>query len=158
MRPDLSQGCLAAVLLRRLTMTVDSAVQLTIGALAASAGVNVETIRYYQRIGLIVEPPRPLQGYRRYSAVTAERLRFIKRAQHIGFSLAEVAELLSLHDGDCAEARAIAERKRGDIEQRIADLNAVRHELDRLIDACQQDGEAQGACAMIQSLSGVGRD
>ena len=141
-----------------MTMTACGADKLTIGALAASAGVNVETIRYYQRIGLIDEPPRPLQGYRHYPAAAAERLRFIKRAQHIGFSLAEVAELLSLHDGDCAEARAIAERKRSDIERRIADLNAVRHQLDRLIAACQQDGEAQGQCAMIQSLSGGGKN
>ena len=108
----------------------------------------------YQRVGLIDEPPKPLQGYRRYPAADAQRLRFIKRTQQLGFSLAEVGELLSLQGGDCAEARAIAERKRADIERRIADLNAVRRELSRLIDACGSDGATSGYCAMIQSLSG----
>ena len=96
----------------------------TIGHLATAAGVNVETIRYYQRIGLIDEPVKPAQGYRRYPAATVERIRFIKRAQELGFSLDEITDLLSLNDRDCDEARTITEHKQEIIQQRIDDLRA----------------------------------
>ncbi len=127
---------------------------LTIGRLARAAGVNVETIRYYQRIGLIEEPPKPAQGYRRYPAGTVARIRFIKRAQELGFTLHEVGDLLSLNDGDCAEARALAERKRALIQARIADLEAIQHELDALIDACRRTAGGEHRCALIERLGG----
>ena len=74
---------------------------MTIGNLAKAAGVNVETIRYYQRIGLVDEPDKPAQGYRRYPASIIDRIRFIKRAQELGFRLNEIIDLLSLNDGNC---------------------------------------------------------
>lgn len=125
---------------------------LTIGRLARAAGINVETIRYYQRIGLIEEPPRPSQGYRRYPAETVARIRFIKRAQELGFTLQEVQELLSLHDGDCDEARLLAEKKRAVIQARINDLQAIQAELETLIEACRSS-DGQHRCALIERLT-----
>lgn len=126
---------------------------LTIGQLARAAQVNVETIRYYQRIGLVDEPARPPRGYRRYSPATAGRIRFIKRAQQLGFTLHEVADLLTLDDGDCHQARELAEYKRTNIQQRIKDLRAMQQALDALIRRCQSDGGPVGHCAIIQTLN-----
>ncbi|MCK9396977.1 MAG: MerR family transcriptional regulator, partial [Methylobacter sp.] len=92
----------------------------TIGALAKRARVNVETIRFYQRRGLLVEPERPLGGIRRYTELDVRRVRFIKQGQKLGFSLNEVLELLSLEDGQhCREAKEIALRKLTLIRERI---------------------------------------
>ena len=102
---------------------------MTIGNLARAAGVNVETIRYYQRIGLVDEPNKPPQGYRRYPASIIDRIQFIKRAKDLGFTLNEITELLSLNDGNCEEARTIAEHKREIIQRRIEDLNAMESAL-----------------------------
>lgn len=127
---------------------------MTIGNLARAAGVNVETIRYYQRIGLVDEPDKPAQGYRRYPASIIDRIRFIKRAQELGFSLNEITDLLSLNDGNCDEARTIAEHKREVIRQRIEDLNAMQNELSKLIKACRKNVDGQGHCAIIDTLTG----
>lgn len=126
---------------------------LTIGQLARAAGVNVETVRYYQRIGLIDEPAKPAHGYRRYPASTVERLRFIKRAQELSFTLNEIADLLSLDDMDCHDARAIAEHKQEIIQQRIDDLDAMRRELARLIEACKENVSGRERCAIIATLA-----
>lgn len=126
---------------------------LTIGQLAKAAGVNVETIRYYQRIHLINEPVKPAQGYRRYSTPTVERIRFIKRAQELGFSLDEITDLLSLNDRDCFDARAIAEHKQEVIQQRIDDLSAMQRELAKLIKACKKNVSGQDRCAIIATLT-----
>jgi MerR family mercuric resistance operon transcriptional regulator len=126
---------------------------LTIGHLASIAEVNVETIRYYQRIGLINKPLKPVQGYRHYPASTVERIRFIKRAQELGFSLEEIADLLSLNDRDCNEARVIAEHKQAVIQQRIDDLSAMQLELAKLIKACRKNVSGQECCAIIATLS-----
>jgi MerR family mercuric resistance operon transcriptional regulator len=126
---------------------------LTIGQLAKTAGINIETIRYYQRIGLIEEPAKPAQGYRRYPAPTVARIRFIKRAQELGFTLHEITDLLSLDDGDCREARALAEHKREIIHQRIADLDAMQRELTRLIETCKENTAGQDRCAIIATLT-----
>lgn len=125
----------------------------TIGQLAKAAGVNVETVRYYQRIGLIDEPVKPAQGYRRYPAPTLDRIRFIKRAQELGFSLTEITDLLSLNERDCVDARAIAEHKQQVIQQRIDDLTAMQLELAKLIQACRQNVSGQDRCAIIATLS-----
>ena len=130
-----------------------SARTLTIGKLARAAGVNVETIRYYQRIGLVEEPAKPLQGYRRYPASSADRIRFIKRGQELGFSLKEITDLLSLNDGDCNEVRTIAEHKHKVIQQRIDDLNAIQRELTELIAACKNNSSKKGHCAIITVLT-----
>lgn len=128
---------------------------MTIGAVARTANVNVETIRYYQRIGLISEPPKPEQGYRHYPADIIERIHFIKRAQELGFTLAEIADLLSLNERECSEARLIAENKYAVIQQRISDLTAMQNELGRLIQSCRENRENQDHCAIIETLTRV---
>lgn len=122
----------------------------TIGALARTAGVNVETIRYYQRRGLLPKPGKPVAGYRRYPAETLARLRFIKRAQQLGFTLREIAKLLALGSASCRETQRLAERKRADIEARMKDLAAMRRTLNRLLRACRVGQRA--ACPIIGSL------
>jgi len=125
----------------------------TIGAVARKAGVNVETIRYYQRIGLVREPARPRGGVRRYPPETVERIRFIKRAQDLGFSLAEIADLLTLNDGmHCRDTRALAAKKLNLVEARIRDLSAVRRTLRQLIAECDAGNERE-SCPIIDSLS-----
>jgi len=130
--------------------------KLTIGRLAELAGVNVETIRYYQRIGLVSEPHKPAQGYRVYPPGAVSRIRFVKRAQDLGFTLKEITDLLSLNDGDCSEARAMAEQKRGVIETRVQDLLRIQGALDSMIAACHQSEAACADCALIETLSSQG--
>ena len=105
------------------------AAALTIGRLARKAGVNVETVRYYQRIGLVDEPGKPAEGFRTYAPETVDRITFIKRAQALGFSLDEVRELLEIGDGHCADVRARAEEKRDRVAARIGELEALRKTL-----------------------------
>jgi len=123
----------------------------TIGALARAAGVHVETVRYYQRVGLIAEPPRPPGGVRHYAPEIVERIRFIKRAQRLGFTLHEIAELLDLGDGRCADVRRRAEARRDQITVQIGDLQAMRDALEGLIRACRTDRRRH--CPIVQSLS-----
>src|SRR5919106_4320322 len=115
---------------------------LTIGTVARQAGVNVETIRYYQRRGLLREPVRPWDGFRHYSEEDIERVHFIKRAQTLGFTLEEIASLLKLNDGlHCEETRELAAKKLALIEARIADLKAMRKTLQALIQECDTGGK-----------------
>ena len=126
---------------------------LTIGRLAQAAGVNVETIRYYQRIGLIAEPPRPATGFRRYPPSTIGRIRFIRRARELGFRLREIRELLDLGEARCSDVKARAQAKRNQVARQIADLQALQATLDHLIQACEAD--AHGArCPIVESLLG----
>jgi MerR family mercuric resistance operon transcriptional regulator len=125
---------------------------MTIGVLARAAGVNIETIRYYQRRGLIGTPRKPPGGVRRYDANTLAHLRFIKRAQRLGFSLREIRDLLELGAGACAETRVLAEARLVDIETRLHDLQAMRRTLARLIQACRAGREA--VCPIVESLGG----
>lgn len=126
--------------------------ELTIGFLAKAAEVNIETIRYYQRIDLITEPVKPASGYRTYPLKTLKRIKFIKRAQQLGFSLSEIAELLQLGDGNCADVRQRAEEKRAHIEQQINDLHNLRNTLSELISSCQS-GSDTSHCAIVETLS-----
>jgi len=127
--------------------------KLTIGRVAQAAGVNVETIRYYQRRGLLDEPEKPLGGHRRYAASAARRVNFIKRAQQLGFTLQEVKGLLLLEDGQsCRETRLLAEHKLAVIEARIADLSRMRRLLKGLISECE-DGKRPRSCPIITTLS-----
>ena len=129
-----------------------SAFELTIGALAKSAAVNTETIRYYQRRGLIATPKKELGGIRRYPAEDAQRIHFIKRAQTLGFTLDEIATLLELNDGtNCASTRQLAERKLEEIEARIADIQLIRDSLKDLIAACRNKN-TQRCCPIIEAL------
>lgn len=127
--------------------------ELTIGRLADETGVNVETIRYYQRRGLLVEPEKPESGHRRYPSTAAKRVRFIKRAQVLGFTLEEISGLLELDEFvDCAATRELAERKLQLIERKLADLTAMRKALAKLTQACGSQGRPV-ACPIIRALA-----
>ncbi|MGH8202602.1 MAG: Hg(II)-responsive transcriptional regulator [Steroidobacteraceae bacterium] len=124
----------------------------SIGALAREAGVNVETIRYYQRRGLVPEPTKPLGGIRNYAPEHVQRLRFIKRAQQLGFSLEEVAELLSLEDGlHCHEVEQIAGQKLATVRERIAQLQTIESALATLVRRCRSNS-GKVRCPLIAAL------
>ncbi len=125
---------------------------LTIGRLAKAADVHIETIRYYQRIGLVAEPEKPASGYRIYDNDALKRLQFIKRAQKLGFSLAEIRELLQLGDGNCTDVRQRAERKREQINHQINELQNLRNTLDQLINACQSNDDSHH-CVIVETLT-----
>lgn len=132
----------------------DTAPELTIGAFALQAGVHVETIRYYQRKGLLPEPDKPYGSIRRYGAADVARVRFVKSAQRLGFSLDEVMGLLTLEDGtDCDAARRLAEHKLADVRGRLAELHRIEAVLAALVRDC---GAAQGtvSCPVIAALQG----
>ena len=134
-------------------MSYTDTADLTIGQLAQAAAVNVETVRYYQRRGLLTEPPKPLGGHRRYRPHLVKRLRFIKRAQHLGFTLDEVRGLLTLEDGQsCRATRLLAEKKLAEIENRLADLARIRKLLRALIAKCES-GKRPRSCPIIATLS-----
>ena len=126
--------------------------QLTIGKLAKQTGVTIETIRYYQRIGLLQEPIKPQNGYRHYPPEDINKIRFIKRAQQAGFSLKEIAELLSLDGAHCNAVRKLAEQKCQKIDDQIADLNALRQALSGLIKNCTQTA-SKNHCAILDALA-----
>jgi len=130
---------------------------LTIGRVAAAAGVNLETIRYYQRIGLVNEPEKPEVGYRVYPSKTITRIRFIKRAQQLGFKLHEIAELMQLDEGHCEDVRAKAEKKLLQINNQISDLDNLRKTLGSLIDTCHHDGSSEH-CPIIDTLINIEDD
>lgn len=112
-------------------------VDLTIGRLAAAAGVHVETIRFYQRRGLLAEPARPAGGFRRYGAGHLHRLQFIRRAQSVGFTLEEISELLSVHGREaCEETRQLTQRRLLDVRHRLDELRHLERELTQLAAAC----------------------
>lgn len=109
----------------------------TIGKLAKRAGGNIETIRFYQRRGLLSEPERPLGGVRRYNESHTRRIQFIRHGQTLGFSLAEIKELLSLEDGQhCHEAHELALRKLALVRERIESLHKMEIALSDLVDRC----------------------
>ena len=125
---------------------------LTISKLAHEAGVNVETIRFYQRRGLLVEPDKPPGGIRRYGKDDVARVLFIKAAQRIGFTLDEIEQLLKLDDGmHCSGARAIAERKLEVVRERLADLQRIEAALTQLIGRCEAS-RGKVSCPLIEAL------
>lgn len=125
---------------------------MTIGKLAQAAGVHVETIRYYQRRGLLDAPRRPAGGVRRYGDEAVARLRFIRRAQDIGFTLREVRELLQLERTPaCRDARSLATAKLAAVRARIADLERMGSALRRLVAQCDA-GDAR-SCPIIDTLA-----
>ncbi|WLQ13294.1 MerR family transcriptional regulator [Hahella aquimaris] len=124
----------------------------SIGALADRASVNSETIRFYQRKGLMRVPIKPPSGIRRYGENDLVRLRFIKSAQHLGFSLKEVGELLNFEDGaHCVEAREQAEIKLAEVREKLAGLKRIEEALIALIDNCDSHQE-KGPCPLIATL------
>jgi Hg(II)-responsive transcriptional regulator len=125
-----------------------------IGALAKRAGVRIDTVRYYERNGLIAPSARLVSGYRRYGELEVSRLRFIRRAQTLGFTLKEVRELLALStQRDVAKVKKTAQTKLTDVEQRIAALERVRSGLSTLIQACPGHGRAAD-CPILKALGG----
>lgn len=127
---------------------------LTIGRLAKAAGVNVETVRYYQRRGLIDEPTKPPGGHRRYPAQALQQIAFIRRAQQLGFSLAEVKDLLEFSDGkSTAKTRVIAEKKVASLDLHIDHLTKMRSRLKELITASKR-AKSGTPCPIIGELNG----
>lgn len=125
----------------------------SIGQLAQSAGVAIDTVRYYERNGLLSPAGRLASGYRRYGDIELKRLRFIRRAKTLGFSLDDIRSLLTLSDqSDVAEVRLAATRKLDDIAQRIADLERIRTGLQALVSACPGHGRAE-ACPILKALT-----
>ncbi|MGH3375879.1 MAG: MerR family transcriptional regulator [Actinoallomurus sp.] len=121
---------------------------------AARAGVNTQTLRYYERRGLLPDPPRTPAGYRSYGPDAVRVVRFVKRAQALGFTLTEVEELLHLADGgpdSCGAAQRLTGEKIGDLDARIATLTAMRASLDRLLGTCARPRE-QRDCPLLDSL------
>ena len=125
---------------------------LSIGAFAEAADVNVETIRFYQRKGLLPEPERPYGSIRRYGKADVARVRFVKSAQRLGFNLDQVAGLLTLDDGaHCEEARQLAEKKLADVKAKLADLHRIESVLTTLVlDCCASHGTV--SCPLIAAL------
>lgn len=125
---------------------------LTIGRMAAETGVGVEAIRYYQRRGLLPEPKRNEGRIRRYGSREIERLRFIKAAQKVGFSLDEIGNLLQLDDGSgCAQARTLAAHKLEDVRSRLESLRRLEQVLSELVERCESS-RGRVACPLIAAL------
>lgn len=128
--------------------------RLTSGELAKRGGVNVETIRYYERRELLPRPPRSAGGYRVFPDDALQRLHFIKRAQGLGFSLKEIKELLALHvdpETTCDEVRRHATSKIDQIDQKVRSLIAMKESLQRLVEACRSRGDT-GECPILDCL------
>ena len=126
--------------------------RLTIGRLAEAAGVGVETVRFYQRSGLLTEPKRPASGYREYSSTDVQRIRFIKRAQTLGFNLDDITALLKL-DGPqtCSLTRDLAMSKLHLVKDKIAALTLIQDALKHMVRQCERKHK-KGTCPIIQSL------
>ena len=127
---------------------------LTIGQLANKAGVNIDTIRYYEKQGLIPKPSRRESGYRQYSEDSVKRILFIKRAKELGFSLKEISELLSLRLDSrtkCGDVKKRADIKIAEIQGKIEALKRMRAALVRLVKACEENKQA-GECPILEAL------
>lgn len=131
----------------------------TIGQVARRSGVGVETVRFYEREGLIPQPPRPDSGFRRYPEDAVSRIRFIQRSKALGFSLREIRDLLSLRvdsANSCGEVKGRAEAKIADIESKIFTLRKMKQALENLTEACRGKGPT-GECAILEALGGPDR-
>jgi len=127
----------------------------TISHLAEAVGVNVETIRYYERRGLIKQPTKPLTGWRRYDDAALRTVRFIKRAQQLGFSLDQIEDLMKLtasnSERTCARVRSKARAKLDEIDSKVRDLKAMREVLAELANTCPGSGPAQ-SCPILEAI------
>ena len=127
---------------------------LTIGEVAKQAAVCIDTLRYYERRGLVAKPPRTVSGYRAYPEETVQAVRFVKRAQELGFSLKEIKELMALRTKPGTKSAAVRERasaKLIDIDEKIRSLRAMRTTLAKLIDSCSGCGPV-ATCSILESL------
>tara|TARA_R110002167_G_scaffold145791_2_gene336919 strand:+ start:258 stop:644 length:387 start_codon:yes stop_codon:yes gene_type:complete len=123
----------------------------TISKIAKEIGINIETVRFYERKGLIVQPIRPVQGYRLYPTETVNRIRFIRRSQELGFTLHEIEGLLSLNDNPCHQVEELARKKLIVVQTKQADLQLLEKALLEHIDQCQRN-EDDTCCPIIDSL------
>lgn len=130
---------------------------LTIGKVAQKADVGIETIRFYERRGIIKQPPKPLEnGFRIYSDEIVQRIRFIRQAQELGFSLREIGELLELRadpKSDCSDVRRRADAKLEEVERKLAQLKRIRSSLRKIRDACPGSGSLK-VCSILDALKG----
>jgi len=132
---------------------------LTIGQIAKEAGVGVETVRFYERKGLVTRPERPWRSFRRYPPETVTRIRFLRQAKGLGFTLKEAAELLALRveaGSPCEEVRKRAQAKLAVVKVRISELQAMRAALERLVGACEER-RPTACCPILETLEGEGR-
>jgi len=134
--------------------------RLRIGAVANGAGVNVQTLRYYERRGLLQAPARAASGYRQYTSETIRLVRFIKRAQELGFTLKEAGDLIALRDAsrrERSDVRAVAEAKIRDIDRKLLQLQAMRGALSTLVESCTcRDGRP--VCPILEALDDAGEE
>ena len=132
---------------------------MTIGALAKAASVNIETIRYYERRGLVAQPDKPVRGRRRYGGRALRTVRFVKRAQALGFSLDDIETLLRMRSAQsrrtCARVVSKARDKIAEIDGKLRDLRAIREVLVAVADQCPADGPGQ-PCPILAALDGHG--
>ncbi len=129
--------------------------EMTIGRVANEAGVSVETVRFYERKRLIEQPRRPSSGYRTYDRDAVERIRFIRQAQQLGFTLAEIRELLSLRvdpQTNCADVKGRAEAKVAEVDQKIRALRAMRRALVEISEKCTGEGVTSD-CPILEALT-----
>jgi len=124
----------------------------TIGKIAKLIGVNKETIRFYERNGLISQPQKPSEGYRLYPKETVDRIRFIKRAQELGFTLKEIDSLLSLNSECCSKVEALAKQRLASVQSKLEDLKRLEHALLESITKCQTNDD-DSHCPIINALS-----
>ena len=130
---------------------------LTIGGVANASGVGVETVRFYEREGLVDRPERPARGHRQYPLSVVGRIRFIRRAQDLGFTLREIRELIALGEAttaDCHEVCRLAQGKIDEIDRKVADLSKMRSVLDGLRSSCERRGQVS-TCAILESLQSL---
>jgi len=130
---------------------------LTIGKLAKACGVKTDTVRYYERLGLLAPVERSESGYRKYSQESIKRLNFVRRAQGLGFMLEEIRELLELSEkpeADCADIRERAQRKITDIDQRMSDLAVMKSALTDLAEFCPGKGKPLSECNILNHFYG----
>jgi len=139
----------------RLSVKMGNAMTLTIGQLAKAAGVNLTTVRFYERRGLIPKPQRTVSGYRQYTPDIVRRIRFIKNAQSLGFTLEEIASLLDLQADrgtNCKTIKANAAHKIEMIENKIKALKNIKKALQNLHECCRGQGEIQEGCEILEAL------
>lgn len=133
---------------------------LTIGQLAKAAGIGVETVRFYEREGLLAKPPRRRSGYRQFPPDSVRRVLFIRRAKELGFTLKEIGELLSLRvdpSTTCADVRSMARAKIVDIDARMAELDRMKAALERLARSCRGQGPSS-ECPILDALDAEGKN
>lgn len=122
-----------------------------IGQLAKLADINIESVRFYERKGLIIQPVKPLEGYRQYPEKTLQRILFIKRAQKLGFTLEEISDLLTMETAKCSEVQELAKLKLEDVRARLSDLNRMETVLSSLLKSCKTNPN-NAKCPIIDTL------